>query len=1291
MPQPPDEEREPLITPTEEIRSSDEDAADLRPRIGRSPARSHSPGFETPLSQPWPWAASKRTERFYKVTILLLGLGLFTVLAFGGGIWFGQHSGRNSLVNEPRPPFPFPPFPGGPPRSDHRPPVEPEDMVWLAGSVKGISEDALKEGLKKCEAIKVTRGKREDYFANPPAPEDSVNRKRNPRHRISAENELAGGVREGRRVAAPVVIRNATLLDGDGSFKPNTDIVLDAGLVFKVAPTSDVQVEAVASELGVAVEDLTVVDVGGRIVTPGLVDMHSHMGTDSWPGLDATSDTNEMSESATVPFIRSIDGFNPQDIAIQIIMSGGVTTSMVLPGSGTLMGGEAFVFKHRLMESGRAEDMLLNAGMDPEGEDGLVWRYMKMACGENAKRFFGGRGMMPESRLGEGWLFRQQFEHARALIADQNDWCESAGETLAAFDGNTTRAHRLITKRFPEDLKRESLVALLRGDVRLNVHCYETWDLEMMVRHSHEFGFNITAFHHALEAWQVPELLASNNISAALFADHWGYKKEAYGTSVRASKILTDAGVKVAFKSDHPVLNAQHLIFEAAKAHHYGLPADLAIQAVTSVPADRLGAGWRIGRLLPGYDADVVVWDRHPLRLGAHPLKVWIDGFETFAHPLAESALAMSPVPSSLRPVELRETGPVEGLLRKTNPEKGKTDTVSKIATEREDGKDYDALLRVSTQKKLIVTGPGGQKGVATISSNGGLDMNIHKSSIESKSGRRKHPRQGRSKTQTHTQVKSENKQTESLDDTDDTSNVMLNSLPAYFIKNIGTLYADESTTMYGPDLTVFVKDAVVRCIGSMNECGAEGEKGVWPLDEEVVVFDVMNGTVIPGIIASHVRLGLEEIESEWTTRDGRAIGFDPASGGTRAVDGLRVGLDQSKQLTAAFRAGVVAAVAVPRASGLVKGQSTAFWTGADGFDDAVVQDVTGVTIVLGKDGADGSTVSNSYAGQIGLLRRLLLSHVKTTAQEFIAGEMKTGNKNDENATSATEGSSASPFADVVAGRLTMFAEVQEANDVSRLLKLKQEVENALSHEIDNEREQMKRKHGKNWWDIISGDIEENAEAEKAKKEARAPPKMKVTVIGGGEAWMVADQLAAASVPVILRPARCTPGIWETRRCILPGTGAILGNDNTAIFSSANSDSTTRVGDFPSVLSATEILHQAGVPVGLTPLEDNFVRGLLWEAGWAYADSQHVSSIARTLKSISEHDQGLTKSEAIGLITWNVAGAMGIDAEKAEYAGRIQIGKWAGLVAYLGCPLEFGARIQLVSDGRRVLVHPVQD
>ncbi|KAI1291569.1 hypothetical protein EDD11_008850 [Mortierella claussenii] len=449
----------------------------------------------------------------------------------------------------------------------------------------GISSRHFAQGVAKCKAIR--RDNKHQY----PAPES---RSVNPR--------FVNGT-------APTLFKNGYIFDGvSESFKG--DLLIDRGIIVQIG-----------GEIK-APKDAVVVDLKGHILTPGIVDMHSHLGVDSWPALDATSDTNEMTQPLT-PFIRSIDGFNPSDPAREWVVSGGVTTTLILPGSGNIMGGEAYAVKLRKVDTLSTDDMLVEAGVDDK------WRYMKMACGENPKRFYGGYlGRMPSTRLGEGWLFRDQFAKATKLKQAQDDWCDAA-ENLPHFG-----RHRLGTP-FPEDLQYESLVGILRDDVKLNIHCYETHDLEAMVRHSNEYKFKISAFHHGLDAYRVPEILkrAYKVVpTVATFAGKFGYKKEAFQSSVNAPKILADAGIAVAMKSDHPVLNSQHLVYEAAQAHHYGLSETLSLASVTSVPAKALGLDHRVGKIAVGYDADLVIWAKHPLALGAHPLQVYIDGIEQISN-----------------------------------------------------------------------------------------------------------------------------------------------------------------------------------------------------------------------------------------------------------------------------------------------------------------------------------------------------------------------------------------------------------------------------------------------------------------------------------------------------------------------------------------------------------------------------------------------------------------------------------------------------------------------------------
>ncbi|RUP48777.1 hypothetical protein BC936DRAFT_144004 [Jimgerdemannia flammicorona] len=473
---------------------------------------------------------------------------------------------------------------------------------FLAPLPVGISVDAFEDGLRKCEEI---RDKRR-------YPNVNETRERNPR------------AVEGTK---PVLLRNAVVWDGVGGVLKGVDVLLRNGIVENIAKGIKVSKE----------EDIKIIDVKRHIVTPGLVDMHSHIGLWSWPRYEGNADGNEFSSPLT-PYVRSLESFNPSDNAIRIAASGGVTTALVLPGSSNIMGGEAYAFKLRPVQTLSADDMLVQAGLTNKEES--KWRWMKMACGENPKV----RLLLLFMGMGEGYLFRKQFEQARFLLRAQDDWCSAANNVVAVNKARkeanankkasaTAPASEVrLDTRFPEDIDNEALVALLRGDVRLNVHCYETYDIEAIVRHSIEFNFTISAFHHALDAYRIPAILrrARGNVTIATFADSWGYKKEAYQGSPHAPKFLVDAGIPVAFKSDHPVMNSQHLIFEAAKSAYYGLTSQQAFAAVTSVPAKAIGLSHRIGRLAPGYDADVVIWERDPLELGAHPLQVFVDGIALF-------------------------------------------------------------------------------------------------------------------------------------------------------------------------------------------------------------------------------------------------------------------------------------------------------------------------------------------------------------------------------------------------------------------------------------------------------------------------------------------------------------------------------------------------------------------------------------------------------------------------------------------------------------------------------------
>jgi len=439
----------------------------------------------------------------------------------------------------------------------------------------------------------------------------------------------------------PVLIQNATVWTGEPAHGTSeedarqgkgyawiqSDVFIEHGLIKKVA--SSISLSDLPS-------DVETFNAHGRQVTAGIVDMHSHAGLGSLGGLQG--DENELSSDIT-PYVKSLDSLDPLHPEIQWIKSGGVTTSLLLPGSGNNIGGEAFLVKLAVgKEGGRAELSQQDMLADPDH----TWRYMKNACGENPKRVYGKVGERgPFSRMGEGWEFRHAYEQARDYVKSQDDWC-AAAKAVGAENMNSY---------LPQQLEWENLGAVLRGQVRVNTHCYTIPDLEMYVRLTNEFKFRVYAFHHAHQTYLVPDVLKrayGGTPAAALFGDNMYYKVESYTASEQSGKILYDSGITPVYVSDNPVINSQHVKQEAAKAYGYGLPYHVALAGLTSAPAELLGMGERLGKLKAGFDADVVVWDSDPLSLGAAPIQVWIDGAPQFKDPVELKKPLTSPIKPDL-------------------------------------------------------------------------------------------------------------------------------------------------------------------------------------------------------------------------------------------------------------------------------------------------------------------------------------------------------------------------------------------------------------------------------------------------------------------------------------------------------------------------------------------------------------------------------------------------------------------------------------------------------------------
>ncbi|KIR29030.1 amidohydrolase [Cryptococcus deuterogattii LA55] len=291
----------------------------------------------------------------------------------------------------------------------------------------------------------------------------------------------------------------------------------------------------------------------------------------------------------------------------------------VTPGS---IGGQAAAFKPRWTYENTPQSMqveppfMIDSSGNGTWQRTHSWRHIKHACGENPARVYGAK------RMDAAYDFRKAYAEGKKLKDAQDRWCA---------DPKSQR------EPFPTSLEYEVLADVIRGNVKVNIHCYETTDLNTLVRISNEYEFPIAAFHHAHEVYLVPDLLKQAwgpvPPAVAIFATNARYKREAYRGTEFAPKILADNGLSVIMKSDHPVLDSRYLVYEASQAHYYGLNFSHSLGAVTTHPAKAMGLDHRLGYIRKGYDADLVVWDSFPLTLGATPKQTYIDGIPQILKP----------------------------------------------------------------------------------------------------------------------------------------------------------------------------------------------------------------------------------------------------------------------------------------------------------------------------------------------------------------------------------------------------------------------------------------------------------------------------------------------------------------------------------------------------------------------------------------------------------------------------------------------------------------------------------
>jgi imidazolonepropionase-like amidohydrolase len=389
----------------------------------------------------------------------------------------------------------------------------------------------------------------------------------------------------------PTLIRNVNIFTAAGPLIRNGAILLQDGRIAAVGATVDAPANAV------------VIDGAGKYVTPGIIDVHSHLGVYAAPGGFANDDGNEATNPST-PYVWAEHSVWPQDPQFPRNLAGGVTTLQVLPGSANLIGGRSVVLK--VVPSRSVQGMKF-----PGAKYGL-----KMACGENPKRVYAGRG--PSTRMGNVAGYRSAWIAAEAYRRRWDEWnADHKGDPPA------------------RDLGNETLAEVLRGNILVHNHCYRADEMMQMIDIAKEFGYRIRSFHHGVEAYKIADVLAKEGIAASLWADWGSFKMEALDATKANLALVQKAGARAIVHSDDPS-GSQRLTQEAAKAMAAGAAAGIpvteeeAIKWVTINPAWALDLDSKIGSLETGKNADVVLWTGNPFSVYAMPEKVWIDGAMMF-------------------------------------------------------------------------------------------------------------------------------------------------------------------------------------------------------------------------------------------------------------------------------------------------------------------------------------------------------------------------------------------------------------------------------------------------------------------------------------------------------------------------------------------------------------------------------------------------------------------------------------------------------------------------------------
>ena len=393
------------------------------------------------------------------------------------------------------------------------------------------------------------------------------------------------------------LITNATVLTGTGERLDEADVLLVNGKVQQVG--KDLSANADAT-----------IDAQGKWVTPGIIDVHSHLGAYPSPSVESHQDGNEMTSPNTAE-VWVEHSVWPQDPGFNRAREGGITSLQILPGSANLFGGRGVTLKNIPAHT-------MQAMKFPDAPNGL-----KMACGENPKRVYGRQGTLPSTRMGNMAGYRMA-------------WAE-AQEYKRAWDKYDADYEAGLNPEAPvRDIKHDTLRAVIEGEVLIHNHCYKAEEMAMMIDLSKEFGYHAGTFHHGVEAYKIADLLAENGSCAALWPDWWGFKMEAYDMVQENVAIVDAVKNSCAIVHSDSDTTIQRLNQEAGKVMYranengFDISEQHAIKWITSNAAKSLGIEDKTGSLEAGKQGDVVIWNQNPFSVYAKAEQVFIDGAKVY-------------------------------------------------------------------------------------------------------------------------------------------------------------------------------------------------------------------------------------------------------------------------------------------------------------------------------------------------------------------------------------------------------------------------------------------------------------------------------------------------------------------------------------------------------------------------------------------------------------------------------------------------------------------------------------